>query len=130
MITDIFKKFNENKLTEKIIIINTLTSFSVYLYPYLLMLKETLKDQNNNRTEEYELVKKYREIFFNLRDLYYKDEITKEKIASDINDFSNMFKTHLILLKANKERSWECEMFQGFYNDILDFKYLMNPNKE
>ena len=122
MITEFYKNFVNNvSLTEEKIIDLTLTELGSGLYAYMYML------DNTNRKAEAQLIKTSRDIIFDTRDGFKQKN--KLDISIALNKVYDLLTVQVTMLRANPERKWEAGFFQSNLNDLADFKYLMNPNK-
>lgn len=124
MVTDIYKDLvNDRLITSENVINQVLTELGSGLYAYMYML------ENTDRKTEAGLIQSLRTIIFDARDGFRDGKISKIDISIALDKVYTLLTVQVTMLRANPERSWETGFFQSNLNEILDFKYLMNPNK-
>ena len=124
MITDIYKDLvNDRPITIENVIDQVLTELGSGLYAYMYML------DNTERKSEATLIMDLRNIIFDARDSFRNKKISKIDISIALDKVYTLLTVQVTMLRTSPERSWEAGFFQSNLNEILDFKYLMNPNK-
>lgn len=125
MLTEIYKnEVNGERSTIGQIINITLTELGGGLYTYMYML------HGLGRKAESDLIENLRSMIFDIRDKFANGKVTKLDIASELNKVHDLLNVQITMLRSNEQTKWEAGVFKAYLNDLIDFKYLMNPNKD
>ena len=124
MITDIFRKLKTDDTNEKSVVEILNTYFGAGLYSYMIFLN------NTDRKSEGELIENLRTKIFIARESFNKDKMTKVELSKVFRNVIELLKTQMVVVKTNPDKVWEWGFVDSYINDLTDYAYLLNPNKE